>query len=84
MTEGDAMGHLTTDDIRTMVAAIANARGNRRGVPAITNILDVLPPKLRDEVIDDAMAVMRAVNAADAAPTVGETSPASLTRSGFA
>lgn len=38
-------------------AAIANARGARRGVPEIRNILEVLPDKLREEVRDDARAV---------------------------
>lgn len=41
-----------------IAAAIANARGARRGVPKIKNILDVLPAKLRDEVMDDADAVI--------------------------
>ncbi len=54
---------MTLDQIKAAAAAIANARGNRRGVPSITNILDVLPQKLRDEVMDDAMVVARALNA---------------------
>lgn len=45
----------------TIAAAIANARGGRRGVPPITNVLDALPPRLRDEVMDDAAAVERAL-----------------------
>lgn len=40
--------------IQKAAAAVANARGMRRGVPAITNILDLLPEKLRGEVIEDA------------------------------
>ena len=44
-----------------IAAAIANARGMRRGVPTIVNILDILPAKLRDEVLDDADNVMEAL-----------------------
>lgn len=47
--------------IEMIAAAIANARGNRRGVPSITNVLDILPPKLKEEVIDDAKAVMKLI-----------------------
>ena len=44
--------------IRIVAECIANARGMRRGIPPITNILDLLPDKLRAEVMDDAdMAV---------------------------
>mgnify|MGYP000877907748 CR=1 FL=1 len=42
-----------------IAGAIANARGNRRGVPSISNILDVLPEKLLTEVLDDADAVIK-------------------------
>ena len=56
------MARLNLDDVTIIAAAIANARGNRRGVPTITNILDMLPQKLRDEVMDDAQAVWRAIN----------------------
>jgi hypothetical protein len=41
-----------------VAAAIANARGKRRGVPTIVNILDVLPPKLLQEVTEEADAVL--------------------------
>ena len=44
-------------------AAIANARGGRRGVPKITNILDVLPPRLFVEVVEDAEAALEAADA---------------------
>jgi len=67
------MAHLTLDDIRTAAAAIANARGGRRGVPAVTNILDLLPDKLSEEVLDDAMAVARALDDSDWQPI--ETAP---------
>jgi hypothetical protein len=46
---------------RIIAAAIANARGMRRGVPPIINVLDILPPKLRDEVLDDAENVLLAL-----------------------
>lgn len=45
----------------TIAAAIANARGGRRGMPPIVNILDVLPEKLRNEVLDDADHVLKAL-----------------------
>lgn len=57
------VGDITLDDVKVIAAAIANARGGRRGMPPIVNILDLLPQKLRDEVIDDAMAVRSALNA---------------------
>ena len=41
-----------------IASAIANARGMRRGVPTISNVLDLLPEKLRDEVMDDAENVI--------------------------
>jgi hypothetical protein len=52
-----------TDEMKRILlaaAAIANARGARRGMPAITNILDILPPKLREEVTEDAKAALEA------------------------
>ena len=53
----------TADDeeIKIVAAAIANARGGRRGMPPIKNILDILPAKLREEVLDDASAVLAAL-----------------------
>lgn len=39
---------------RRAAEAIANARAGRRGAPAITNVLDILPPKLLAEVMEDA------------------------------
>ena len=44
-------------------AAIANARGGRRGMPTITNILDVLPQNLVDEVMEDAEQALKAADA---------------------
>lgn len=46
--------------LREAAAAIANARAGRRGAPAIANVLDILPPKLFDEVVEDAMAALDA------------------------
>jgi hypothetical protein len=43
--------------IEIIASAIANARGMRRGVPSIRNVLDLLPAKLREEVMDDAKNV---------------------------
>lgn len=42
-----------------IATAIANARGMRRGVPTISNVLDLLPDKLKDEVLDDADNVIK-------------------------
>lgn len=50
----------TQKEIRAAAAAMANARGNRRGVPSITNILEMLPKKLFDEVMEDAAAALEA------------------------
>lgn len=44
-----------------IAAAIANARGGRRGAPPISNILALLPANLREEVLDDADAVIEAL-----------------------
>lgn len=41
--------------------AIANARGNRRGAPPVSNILDVLPPDLRANIVEEANAALDAV-----------------------
>jgi hypothetical protein len=54
-----------------IAAAIANARGMRRGVPTIKNILDILPAKLRDEVLDDADNILSTC----ASPTPAATVP---------
>lgn len=46
--------------ITLAAAAIANARGGRRGAPQIANILDILPDKLKSEVTEDAEAALDA------------------------
>ena len=65
------------DPQEIIAAAIANARGNRRGVPEIVNILEILPEKLRCEVLDDADAVLAALRSAGilAASTPAEGGP---------
>lgn len=50
----------TPEMIRAAAAAIANARGGRRGAPNVSNILDILPPKLHTEVMEDAEAALNA------------------------
>lgn len=51
----------TPEQIDAAAAAIANARGNRRGAPAISNILTILPLELVKEVREDAKAALEAV-----------------------
>ena len=46
-------------------AAIANAWSGRRGIPPIANVLEILTPKLRDEVTEDAKAVLEAIGHED-------------------
>lgn len=46
--------------VKAAAAAIANSRGGRRGVPPITNILDLLPAKLLEDVMEDARAAIEA------------------------
>lgn len=45
---------------RRAAEAIANARAGRRGAPGITNVLDILPPKLLAEVMEDATDALAA------------------------
>jgi hypothetical protein len=58
------MSQFTQKEIRAAASAIANARGNRRGVPTVTNILEMLPKKLFDEVMEDAQTALDAAAAA--------------------
>lgn len=47
------------EEIKEIIAsAIANARGHRNGVPQIKNVLDILPPKLKDECFEDADIIL--------------------------
>ena len=59
-----------TPVIEAAAAAIANARAMRRGSPPIANVLEVLPAKLKAEVMEDAKAALDA--AMDAAGSVFE------------
>lgn len=61
--------NITPLTIHVAAAAIANARINRRGSPSITNVLDILPHKLVEEVTEDATA---ALQAAAAVPEPGD------------
>lgn len=49
-------------EIEAAANAIANARGARRGVPQVTNVLSLLSDKLRDEMTEDAVAALRAAS----------------------
>lgn len=52
------------DKIKEIIAgAIANARGMRRGMPPVKNILDMLPEKLKNEVNDDADNIIKELTA---------------------
>jgi hypothetical protein len=55
------------DRVRVMkaAAALANARGMRKGLPAIRNILDMLPQSLREEIIEDAEEALEAAGLAE-------------------
>jgi hypothetical protein len=52
-----------SERVKVAASAIANARGMRRGVPEIYNILEILSDKLRDEVIEDAEEALAAADA---------------------
>lgn len=57
---------MTVAQIRAAAAAIANARGARRGAPPISNILELLEermPKLYAEVMEDAREALAAAQA---------------------
>jgi len=51
---------ITREMIEAAAAAIANARTGRRGAPPISNVLAILPQKLKDEVLEDAEAALTA------------------------
>lgn len=55
----------TQKQIEVAAAAIANARGGRRGLPEVTNILEMLPENLVREVMEDAEAALTAAAAAE-------------------
>lgn len=70
--------HLLPARLREAAAAIANARSGRRGAPAIANVLDILPGKFFDEVVEDARAALDAAEAAAADPTARPADPGKL------
>jgi malic enzyme len=51
---------ITHEMIEAASAAIANTRGGRRGAPEICNILEILPEKLKAEVLEDAEVALTA------------------------
>lgn len=53
---------ITAEMIERAASAIANARGMRRGAPTITNIMEILPEKLKAEVREDAEEALKAVH----------------------
>jgi hypothetical protein len=50
--------------VEAAATALVNARIGRRGAPPISNALDLLPEKLRDEVLGDAQDALEAAVAA--------------------
>ena len=61
---------ITREMIEAAAAAIANARGGRRGAPPIRNVLETLEqlsPKLHAEVLEDAEAALKAASAVGSA-----------------
>ena len=67
----DFLARVEGEELDRVAAAIANARGGRRGAPPISNVMDVLPQKLKDEVRDDARAILSELRAI-AGPAQGE------------
>ena len=57
--------HLLKPRVAAAAGAIANARGARRGLPPITNVLDVLSERVFVEVVEDAQAAVQAAAAVD-------------------
>lgn len=58
----------TEEQIEVAAAAIANARAGRRGMPPVSNVLEILemlPGKLLEEVREDARAALDAVSFAE-------------------
>lgn len=51
--------------VERAAAAIANARGMRRGAPTITNIMEILPDNLAAEVREDAEEALKAALAGE-------------------
>jgi len=49
---------MTQEKIDLVAEVLANRRGLRNGMPPITNILDLLPGDIKQQVVDDATAVL--------------------------
>ncbi len=62
----------TAAQVEAAAEAIANARAGRRGAPAITGILKVLPEKLKAEVMEDAAAALTAAQNLASGPDLVE------------
>lgn len=54
-TCGKSLEPMSEEAIATV---LANQRGMRRGAPSISNVLDMLPDKIRNEFMDDARAIL--------------------------
>lgn len=46
-----------SDAITRIAEAIAHRRGMRRGAPIVSNIFDLLPSAIREDLLDDATGV---------------------------
>jgi hypothetical protein len=57
-------GRPSLDEIESAASAIINARGMRRGVPSIGNVLAILPADLKAEVMEEAEAALKAAEVA--------------------
>lgn len=57
----DSERQLAEARVTAAAAAIANARGGRHGMPPISNVLNMLPQTLVDEVMEDAKAALEAI-----------------------
>lgn len=53
----------TLTEQEVIATILVNQKFMRNGSPPISNVLDLLPPKLRDEVMDDAQAVIDGLKA---------------------
>jgi hypothetical protein len=46
--------------VEAAAEALANARAARRGAPVISNVLRILPAKIREEFLEDAEEALKA------------------------
>lgn len=70
--------HLLPARLREAASAIANARAGRRGAPPISDVLDLLPTKLFEEIVEDARAALDAAASATPDPSERPSDPAKL------